>query len=558
MTETALREEKWLRLALFGLLGLTIFRVLIVGLNTLDLGPDEAQYWRWSEAFDWGYYSKPPLIAWIIGITTSVFGDSEWAIRLSPPFLHTTISVMLLFLGREMFDTRVGIAAAFTWALMPAVWLSSTIMSTDATLLPLWTLSLLFLWRMRESPNWGNALGLGIAVGAGFLAKYAMIYMLLGIALAAIVDRPTRQALLSKYGLLVVAAGVIVMAPHIIWNVSNGFKTVGHTADNANWGTEPWNLARGWASGSKFLIDQLGVFGPLNLLALLSAVIVMSMEQLRSDPRIRWLACFILPPLLIISVQAIISRAHANWAATAYPAAAILLSHLLLNVDMRSRQFWIWMAALAGLVTLIGIDAALWVRPLAAIGTAAIFYCLGMFVRFKPQRSLAMSLGFHFVIGLIGMMLIVLPASTANSLGMANAFKRLRGWEETTTRLNALAEAIGAQSIIVDEREIWHGLDYYGRDGGLSVPVRAWRRHGIPKNYSEETPIKPPEDVNALLASYRPGFRERIKADFTSVEELETIEIDLGGGKVRRFVLYRVSGYEPLERTGDYEARFSD
>ena len=40
----------------------------------LDLSEDEAHYWLWSEHLDYGYYSKPPGIAWVIWGTLRVGG----------------------------------------------------------------------------------------------------------------------------------------------------------------------------------------------------------------------------------------------------------------------------------------------------------------------------------------------------------------------------------------------------------------------------------------------------------------------------------------------------
>ncbi len=60
---------------------LVAIRVGMVIATPLEIGPDEAQYWRWSGTLDFGYYSKPPMIAWAIAASTAVFGDSEWAIR---------------------------------------------------------------------------------------------------------------------------------------------------------------------------------------------------------------------------------------------------------------------------------------------------------------------------------------------------------------------------------------------------------------------------------------------------------------------------------------------
>src|SRR3954449_12839847 len=40
----------------------------------LDLAPDEAHYWDWSRHLDWSYYSKGPLVAWLIRLSCELVG----------------------------------------------------------------------------------------------------------------------------------------------------------------------------------------------------------------------------------------------------------------------------------------------------------------------------------------------------------------------------------------------------------------------------------------------------------------------------------------------------
>src|SRR3954462_3438490 len=40
----------------------------------LDLAPDEAHYWDWSRHLDWSYYSKGPLVAWLVRLSCELFG----------------------------------------------------------------------------------------------------------------------------------------------------------------------------------------------------------------------------------------------------------------------------------------------------------------------------------------------------------------------------------------------------------------------------------------------------------------------------------------------------
>ncbi len=53
---------------------LTALRLAALFLTPLELYPDEAQYWLWSRTLDWGYVSKPPMIAWLIAATTRIGG----------------------------------------------------------------------------------------------------------------------------------------------------------------------------------------------------------------------------------------------------------------------------------------------------------------------------------------------------------------------------------------------------------------------------------------------------------------------------------------------------
>ena len=52
----------------------TVFRLAYLLSVPLDLAGDEAYYWDWSRQLDWGYFSKPPMVAWIIAIFCRTIG----------------------------------------------------------------------------------------------------------------------------------------------------------------------------------------------------------------------------------------------------------------------------------------------------------------------------------------------------------------------------------------------------------------------------------------------------------------------------------------------------
>ena len=552
-TDLSASSRKYTLITAAVLAGLLIVRVIGVVATPLNLGPDEAQYWRWGQSFDWGYYSKPPMIAWVIGGLTSLFGDGEWAIRIASPFLHTLAATVLFLLGRRMFSPQVGMFAALGYALMPGVILSSGIISTDGVLLPFFSIALLALWELREGRGWPYAVMLGVAIGIGFLSKYAMLYFAIGLVLTILIDAPTRKAMLTGNGAIALGVGAAMFAPHMIWNANNGFQTVKHTADNANLGAELFNIE----NAIDFLANQMSIFGPVGFLTLVIGMFVLRGQAGATQyQKERWLLCFILPVLVIIFGQSILSRAHANWAATAYPAASVLVAAWLTRAGA-SKAMWFAIAAITFAIAFAVPGVSLWVKLVLGIGLGAAILGSGFLANYKPVGLLWTALGIHAAIATLFTVVAVGPVSVSEQLGLANAFKRTRGWQETTSELAKAAEEIGATALLVDEREVWHGLDYYGRSG-FPVPVYNWRRYGGIKSFADTGLLTDETDDIVLVASIRKRFRPRIRSDFQQMEEIGYMSIPLGGGKERRFKLYRASGFQPQERSQDWEDRFRD
>ena len=62
----------------------TVIKFVAVNTTNFDLFGDEAQYWLWSQNLELGYYSKPPLLPWYIGVFTYIFGNSFEVLKTKP------------------------------------------------------------------------------------------------------------------------------------------------------------------------------------------------------------------------------------------------------------------------------------------------------------------------------------------------------------------------------------------------------------------------------------------------------------------------------------------
>ncbi len=341
-------------LALALLFFVTAVRLAVLANEYYPLHGDEAQYWLWSKDLDWGYYSKPPLLTWIIAVSTGFLGDREFGVRFASPLLHFLTALVIYRIGEKLYDRRIGFYSALTYGLLPAVGFSALIMSTDVPLLLCWALGLyayLEVQAAKPRPHWW--LLLGAAIGFGMLAKYAMIFFLGGLGIHLLLWRRDLLRAVPFWAAMAVAG--LIFAPNLWWNIQHQFATFTHTAANANLGGSlfhPHKLA-------EFLGGQLGVFGPLLfpvlIVGLATALLLPLMRRRRPEERAGLLAAFALPPLLVMTIVAFLSRANANWAATAYVSASVLVVALTLD---RARWRWIIPASLAVHGLLMGVGYA--------------------------------------------------------------------------------------------------------------------------------------------------------------------------------------------------------
>src|SRR5262245_20219179 len=164
--------------------------------HALDLSPDEAHYWDWSRNLDWSYYSKGPLVAWLIRLSCELFGgwSLAWtrsemlAVRLPAVFCGSLFLVSLYVLTVQSFR-RDGLAVAIvalslTFPLLAA---GSTLMTIDAPYICCWGWALVAGHRavFGSSVTRGGAawIALGLLIGLGFLAKYTMVLWTLSFVL---------------------------------------------------------------------------------------------------------------------------------------------------------------------------------------------------------------------------------------------------------------------------------------------------------------------------------------------------------------------------------------
>ncbi len=432
------------RLVWLVLLGLTLARTMAVLVSPLGLGVDEAQYWLWSETPAFGYFTKPPLTAWIIGAAHWLFGHHEAAVRLPASWLHLATAVLLWRCGDWLYGAAAGRVTALVWISLPATALGSFLISTDTPLMLTIALALLALAAaasQRLAARQAMLLA-GIALGCGLLAKYAAAYALFGVMLIWAAGRHQTKPLVTGKGLLlVIAACLLTASPNLIWNLTHDFATVRHLGDNAN----VTRQAGGIVAALKFLAAQAAVAGPVLFVLMLGVV-----PASRTDHTAGWLAWMAMPALIFMTIQAGISEANANWAMAAYPPLAI------------------W---LGGFLT---ATTAWWRHRLGQLG-----------------------IGINMLASTV-MILISAVGSLGPLTPQSDPLRRLRGWDQLARDLTPELAAHATDRIIADRRAPaallhWH---FYNQP----VTVMLFDQDGIPRNHFEANHSWTPRPNARVLA----------------------------------------------------------
>lgn len=420
------------RLALaLALAALVIWRFLAARDAGLNLSIDEAQYFLWSLEPAWGYFSKPPLIAWVIALATPLCGESEACIRLPALFLFAASSWIVAAIATRLHDAHTGLWAGLAFATLFLTSFYSWVMTTDAILLFFWSLALLLFLRALERDGWRDWLALGACVGFGLLAKYTMSLFLACALLVLWLDHRPRLASAKPWFAALFACAFLV--PNLLWNLDHQFATLRHTAEISQLDRQLFHPA----SLAYFVAAQFGVMGPLLFPALLLAAF--EREAWRDDARQRLLALFSLPVLGLFVVLSLLSRAHANWAAPAYVAATALAAGWLLR---RGHRRWL-----------------LWAIALNLILAATLYH-------------------WHRITAAVG---IELRKGT-------DPFSPLRGWDTAGRQLAEQMRASGCRVVIAADRGTLVELAYYARRAlGEPVTALAYNPDGRIRNHFELT-----------------------------------------------------------------------
>jgi 4-amino-4-deoxy-L-arabinose transferase-like glycosyltransferase len=327
-----LNRYMWLTVVL--LLGTTAFHLWYIASGALDLAPDEAHYWEWSRRLDWSYYSKGPMVAYLIAASTRLGSSTAFFVRLPAVLLSLGTGILVyVFAGALFASRRAGFLAVLACSANPLYSAGSMLMTIDAPLVFFWTLAAYSTWRaVHGDPSalrWW--LVLGIALGCGVLSKYTMLLIVPCIGAYLLISPVARSSLRrpGPYVALVVAA--ILCLPILVWNVQHGWVSLRHVETRvgltaAGVGNDLHFAAKTFV---EFLGSQFAVVSPVLFVAVVVAMMLSGRRGIRGRSD-EYLFAFLLaaPPFAFFLLWSVYNKVEGNWGAPAYVTATIALAAL--------------------------------------------------------------------------------------------------------------------------------------------------------------------------------------------------------------------------------------
>ncbi len=349
-SETPLAKGIAWRVAAVGVVGyVLILRLAYLGLP--DLLPEEAYYWNYSQHLDLGYLDHPPMVAWLIAAGTSIFGDTEFGVRVGALVCWAVAAYFCYGFARNLADRGTAIRTLMLVAVLPFFFVFGMFMTPDAPLIAFWAASLFFLERALLGQNRDAWYGFGLCIGLGMLSKYTIALLMPAAAMFVVLDRSSRRWLLRPEPYVAVILAAIVFSPVIVWNYQNEWASF--------WFQGPRRINRSPVFSLHLLVaSAMLLITPIGVVGCLRAVMAKPpASQLRSvlrkgggpDRRRRlFVAVFTLVPL---SVFVLFSLRHApklSWTGPIWLAALPMLARELTptlgakdsRIELAGRRMW--------------------------------------------------------------------------------------------------------------------------------------------------------------------------------------------------------------------------
>jgi 4-amino-4-deoxy-L-arabinose transferase-like glycosyltransferase len=195
---------------------------------SLGLHPDMTEIIAWSRDLSLGYTKHPPLAAWIAGLWFSVFPVAGWSYSLLAMLMPVIALWIAWRLSADYLDIEKRVFGLALLTLIPFFNFHALKYNVNTVLMPVWAATTFWFLKSFKTRSAFYAVLAGVGAVACMLGKYWSVFLLAGLAVAALIDARRAIYFRSPAPWITVAVGVALIAPHLNWLAQNDFAPFGY------------------------------------------------------------------------------------------------------------------------------------------------------------------------------------------------------------------------------------------------------------------------------------------------------------------------------------------
>ena len=542
--------QRWPRIwgpRMGGLLALCVvimgYRMWLIHHCQLSLFFDEAQYWDWSRQLDWGYFSKPPLIALMVRMSTLIAGDGALGVKALCMWMFPLCALSMVGLARALWPTsggvRTGMLAACLFICSPLAALAGLFATTDAPLVLCWSLASWALWRAQVTDRLKYWLALGVTLGVGCMSKYTMAAFLLTMIWTLWSVHGPRRGLARPGPWLSLLVAIAILGPNLAWNAQHGYLTLAHTAEL----TLHSRRSGGAVTMLQFLSGQFLMWGPVICLALPLAWLSANRRRPSDASRSMWPHSLAASSRLHASGNSVPAGGEASSAQAAAPSSAY---HLASVTSYR------YLAAVScPLLAIAAVQAAFAGANLNWAAPATIGFCMWVAALLSPPLlPLAAPRPNALAVALMvsNLVLSSVAIHAHDVLGerlphRLDVLWRMRGWHEAFAQLEPSLRAPEVQGlpVLTDRRQLIAQAAYQWRD--LGVRTLYWNPQHLQSNHYQVNASLPDRIGADMLFVTQEAHPIAVLSRFANVSPLRSVHVQVDADRSVDLHLYFLRGF---------------
>lgn len=485
----------------------------------LNLGNDEVYYWTYAQDLQWNYFDHPPIVAWLIRLTTLNLSLTAEVFVRAGAILSSAICTLLIFkMGTVLYNRRAGWYAAllYTSSFYCSI-IAGTFILPDSPQMVFWLWAIFMLIKIERS-NTINPHNkrlwcyFGLLAGLCIMCKVHGVFLWFAVALFACFGN--RNWLRNPWMYIAALLTLVIVSPILLWNIKHHLISYTYHGSRVNLGSAGLNPLA-------FLRELLGSIFYNNpvvfCLSWMSVWLWFKHKQQAKRKTFSLLMACSLPLIIVLLVVALFRETLPHWSGPAY-SCLLLVSGVRLAFYPKRKANLIVITALGCYLLVI------------TVGLVSINFYPGTF---SQQRK-------------------------AYTLGKGDISLDLYGWEETGQKFKQLYLADQAKGhmkagvpLIIDKWFPAAHLDFYltrytqQKTYGLG-PLFELHQYYFYKQH-QTAPILG-ADAYYLMPSpaFKPEGIKKMHRYFEKIEAPTFIPIYRNGKVCKYLLVYRLRGFKGL------------